>query len=153
MKIRKYLGKTSPEHLVLKFVRELWYQGMSVSCSRWASRMNLINSPQQQSCIIRWCCLRLSLAVELNTQNCVTSSGFPLCHISKIILEYGKIRFSVELYVSSVERVKTEDRCTLLDSAPWWQECARISDTTSVWWQKWEGRSSVSRRILVPILA
>ena len=58
--------KRSRANLMLKFVREFWYQGISVSGSRWASRMNLINSLQQQSCIIRWCYLRPSLALELN---------------------------------------------------------------------------------------
>lgn len=72
---QKVLAKNSSAHLVLKFVREFQYQDMSVSCSRWASRMNLINFLQQQDIIIRWCCSRLSLALELGNLNCVTSIG------------------------------------------------------------------------------
>ena len=43
--------------------------------------MNLINSPQQQDLRIRWCCLRLCVALELDNLNCMTSSGFPFCHV------------------------------------------------------------------------
>ena len=71
----KVLAKNSSAHLVLKFVSEFQYQDMSVSCSRWASRMNLINFLQQQDIIIRWRCLRLSLALELDNLSCVISSG------------------------------------------------------------------------------
>lgn len=74
---------------MLQFVREFQYQEMSVSCSWWASRMNLINSLQQQILIIRWCCLRLSLALELDNLNCVTSSGFPFCHGSRNVCADG----------------------------------------------------------------
>lgn len=70
--------------------------------------MNLINSPKQQNLIIRWCCLRLSLAFELDNLNCVTSSGFLLCHVSKNVCADEK-RFSVGLCVSSVGRVKNKN--------------------------------------------
>lgn len=96
----------SQAHLVLKFVREVQYQGMKVSCSRWASRMNLINSPQQQNLIIRWCCLRPSLVLELDNLNWVASSGFLFCHVARTVCADGMGRFSVGLYMSSVERVK-----------------------------------------------
>lgn len=106
MKIRKYQEKKSPAHLVWKFVREFQYQGISVSRSRWASRMNLINSPKQQNLIIRWCCLRLSLAFELENLNCVTSSGFPFCQCIKERLCRWKEIFCWAMCESSVGRVK-----------------------------------------------
>lgn len=114
--------------------------------------MHLINSPQQQNCIIRGCCLR-PLAFELGNLNCVTSSGFPLPHISKIIPADGN-RFSAGLHVSSEGWAKTVDECTSLDLAPRWQKYATISDTSSILTTKTRERALYQiRGILFPSLA
>lgn len=132
MTMRKYEGKKSPALLVLKFVREFPYQAMSVSRSRWASRMNLIHSPKQQNLIIRWCCLRFSLAFELDDLNGVTSGGFPSCHVSENVCADGK-RFSVGLCVRSGGRVKNQERMCLAPLYFWMTGISpRFVDTTNM---------------------
>lgn len=72
--------------------------------------MNLINSPQQQNLIITWCYLRLSLALELDNLNCITSCGFSFCHILRNVCTDGK-KFSIGLCMSSVGMVKIKSEC------------------------------------------